>query len=162
MIIALFPNLAKNDTKKIALEVRDFLIGHGVQVVTEEEKAAELEVPSLESFDPKEIKFLISFGGDGTILRIVHRYPNISAPVVGINMGGLGFMADITLKEIYNCLEDILKGNFSVQERLVIEGRIADNSSFAINEIVIHRGKNPCLIELLIKVDGRLPQHLRC
>jgi len=155
MIIALFPNLAKNHTKKIALEIRDFLLSHGVQVVTEEEKAAELNVPSLAQFDPKEINFLISLGGDGTILRIVHSHANITAPMVGINMGGLGFMADITLKEIYPCLEDILKGNFTVQERLAIEGRSASNSSFAINEIVIHRGKNPSLIELLIKVDGR-------
>lgn len=154
MIIALFPNLSKNHAKKIALDIRNFLQEKGVQVIAEEEKAQELNVPSLSQFDPNAIDFLITLGGDGTILGILHRHPQIKAPILGINLGGLGFMADVTLDEVIPCLQAILDGRFSIQERLVISGKTDTFDSFAINEVVIHRGKNPSLIELLIRVGG--------
>lgn len=154
MIFALFPNLAKKNSKKTTLEISEFLKSKGVKIVTSEDKAQELNLPSLSTVDPKEISFMVSLGGDGTILSVAHRHSEITAPIVGINMGNLGFMADITTDEIYPRLEDILEGNFTIQERLMIQGNTEEKDFFAINEIVLHRGKNPFLIELLIRVDG--------
>lgn len=152
MIIAIFPNLAKKQTKQTALDIISFLKARQIQVVTEEEKAEELGIPSLNNFPANEINFLISLGGDGTLLQVLHRHADLPAPIVGINMGGLGFMADITVDEIYPRLQDILDGNFNVQERLMADGFLGDKSYFAINDIVIHRGKNTSLVELLIRV----------
>ncbi|KAF3362049.1 NAD kinase [Chlamydiales bacterium STE3] len=154
MIVALFPNLTKTHTIKVALEIVDFFHSRGVQVVTEDEKAEELSLQPLSKVDPNDIKFLISLGGDGTILRIVHRNPELNAPLIGINMGGLGFMADVPLDTLYPSLEALLAGHYTWQDRLVIQGQIANETSFAINDIVIHRGKNPSLIDLLIHIDG--------
>lgn len=154
MIIAIFPNLSKNHAKKTAFDIRDFLQKKGVQVIAEEEKAEELNVPPLSQFDPKAIDFLITLGGDGTILGVLHRHPQITAPILGVNLGGLGFMADVTLDEVIPCLQAILDGRFAIQDRLVISGKTDTFESFAINEVVIHRGRNPSLIELLIRVGG--------
>lgn len=154
MIIALFPNLLKSHTKKIALDIRNYLTEKGVQVVAEEEKAKELEVQSLSEIDPTSINFLISLGGDGTMLRVLHRHPELKAPMIGINMGGLGFMADIPIEKIYPSLNALLAKQFVCEERLVIGGKINGSTSFAINDVVIHRGKHPTLIDLLIRVDG--------
>lgn len=154
MIIALFPNLTKNHTKKIALDIRNFLIEKGVTVVAEDEKAKELEVTPISEIQPDQIDILISLGGDGTMLRVLHRHSELKAPIIGINMGSLGFMADVPLEKIYPSLSALLSGAYVSQERLVIEGKINDSTSFAINEVVVHRGKNPSLIELLIRIDG--------
>jgi NAD+ kinase len=65
-------------------------------------------------------------------------------------------MADIPVNEIIASLKNLLEGNFGVQSRLVIEGKTKKNeSNFAVNEIVIHRANNPCLVDLAIYVDGR-------
>lgn len=155
MLIALFPNLTKPGSMQIGLDIRDFLHNKGVRVVTDEEKAAALSVPSLSTVAPDEIDFLISLGGDGTILRIIHAHPDIQAPILGINLGSLGFMADVPIQETYEALQAIIDGHYTVHERVVVEGSIdASNVCFAVNEIVIHRATNPCLIDLEIEVNG--------
>ena len=155
MIIALFTNPEKNHRKPIVDEIRDFLIARGVRVVAEESAAASFGVESLSQIDPKTVDFIISLGGDGTILRIFHTHPELDAPLMGINLGSLGFMADITLEEVFPSLENLLNGNHHIQNRMMIQGEIHNqNSNFAINDIVIHRAQNPFLIELAIYVDG--------
>lgn len=153
MRFAIFPNLNKPNSIAIAIEIRDFLYEAKAFVVAEDEKAEALKVPPLSSVKPNEIDYLISLGGDGTILRILHRHPELTAPMVGINLGGLGFMADIPVQDIFLSLKDILEGRSSVQSRTVLEGRTIQGSScFAVNEIAFHRAQNPSLIELSIKI----------
>lgn len=155
MIIALFPNPSKSETKSVALGVYAFLVNHGVTVVVEEEEAATLGLPPLSSVPLDDIDFLISLGGDGTILRLAHRHPELTAPILGIKMGGLGFMADIPVDDIYPSLQDLLEGRYVVQDRVMMEGgREGSPSDFAINEIVFHRSPNPCLVDLSLHVDG--------
>lgn len=154
MYFALFPNLQKPQAIEIAKEIRDFLLERNAQVVTEDEKAEILGVPPLSSLAPSKIDFLISLGGDGTILRVLHRYPELSAPIVGVNLGSLGFMADVPIQEIYLALQNLLEKKFTIQRRIVMEAVTScQQSCFAINEIVIHRAQNPCLIDLSIHLN---------
>jgi NAD+ kinase len=153
--VALFPNFIKSTTQKIGREVLDYLTSHSAQVFVEDEHAEEVGALPLSSIDPKEIDFRITLGGDGTILRVIHRHPQIEAPILGINLGSLGFLADIPIPDIYTSLQSLLDGKFYVQERLMMEAVTAkDEHCFALNEIVIHRAKNPCLVDLAIHVDG--------
>lgn len=155
MIIGLFTHTGKNQSKAIAIGIREFLQTNGVQVVVEDKEAHHLGADLLSSVDPKAIDFIISLGGDGTILRIIHTHPEIDAPILGINMGGLGFMADIPLEEIYPSLENLLHKRYSIQERLMMQGVTSSQKAcFAVNEVVIHRAHNPSLIDLAIYVDG--------
>lgn len=155
MIIALFPNTSKSQTKNIALGIREFLVGRGCEVVAEDEDARVIGLDPLSTVNPAEIDFLISLGGDGTILRLFHKHPELEAPMLGIKLGGLGFMADIPITDIYPSLQDLLDGRYTVQNRIIMEGQTsASDSCFAINEIVFHRSPNPCLIDLSIHVDG--------
>jgi NAD+ kinase len=155
MRIALFPNLAKASALPSAAIVQDYLSKHGVEVLCEDEKAAHLGLPKVSSVNPAQIDYLISLGGDGTILSILHNYPNLEAPILGINLGGLGFMAEIPVTEIERALECLINGNFMIHERMVIEGKLSsDRQCFAVNEIVIHRAKIPSLIDLSINAGG--------
>jgi len=155
MIIALFANINKNHAKPIAIGIREFLQERGVKVVSEDEIAPIIGAEPLSSIKPSEVNFSISLGGDGTILRIFHAYPDLTAPILGINLGSLGFMAEIPLEEIYPSLENLLAGKYTIQNRLMMEGEtIHKQCCIAINEIVVHRAQNPSLVELAIYVDG--------
>src|SRR5579885_2492069 len=106
MIIALFPNISKRQSKNLAIGIQEFLTNHGITVVAEDEEAEAIGAIPISSINLKEIQFLISMGGDGTILRVAHKYEQIDAAIVGINLGHLGFMADIPISDIYPSLQD--------------------------------------------------------
>lgn len=155
MIIGLFPNELKPHSLKIAAEVCQFLKDKGVQIVAEDHHVASLGSTPLSEIDVNQIDFRISLGGDGTILRLIHRHPHINAPLLGINLGSLGFLADIPFDDIYPSLQDLLEGHYTVQKRMIMEGYTSHaETCFAVNEVVIHRAQNPCLVELAIYVDG--------
>lgn len=155
MKIALFANMRKRDSFIIAKEVTQFLREHKATVVARDEEAEELGVPPLSSISPSALDCLISLGGDGTILRLVHSYSQLDAPILGINLGHLGFMAEVPLSDLYLSLEDLLTGEYKVEERVMMEGiTFSGEHCFAVNEMVIHRAHNPSLIDLSIHVDG--------
>ncbi len=155
MIIALFANPSKLYAKNLALGVAEFLSHQGVSVVAEKETAEALQLRALEELAPDQIHCIISMGGDGTILQILHKYPLLTAPILGINLGHLGFMADVPISDLYPSLQALLAGDYQVEKRLMIEGETPQKEHcFAANEIVIHRGSNPCLIEIGIHVDN--------
>jgi len=154
MKIALFPNEIKQHSLQVATEVCQFLKDKGVEVFAEERCAAIIGAQQLG--DNPQIDFRISLGGDGTILRLVQRHPHIQAPLLGINLGSLGFLADIPLNEVYPSLQDLIDGRYTIQKRMMMEGTSSKGDHcFAVNEIVVHRAKNPCLVDLAIYVDDQ-------
>ncbi|MCC5831996.1 MAG: NAD(+)/NADH kinase [Chlamydiales bacterium] len=156
MIIALFANLKKKESYTVAKEIAEYLQNRDVTVVARDDEASELQVPPLTSIPPEKIDFLISLGGDGTILRLIHHFPALDAPILGINLGHLGFMADVPLSDLYPSLDELLNRSYNVEERLIMEGVTSGQERiFAVNDIVIHRAHNPSLIDLSIHVDGK-------
>lgn len=153
MRIAIFGNMKKKGPYETAKGVIEFLKAQQVQVVMRE-GFEEFKVDALGSIQPHEIDFMITLGGDGTILHLMHEHREIEAPIVGVNLGHLGFMAEIPLSNLYTSLEELLKGNYFVENRIMMEGSRGQERNFAVNEIVVHRGKNPALIDLSVHVDG--------
>lgn len=156
MIIALFPNLRKKETLAVGCTICDYLRQRGVEVVAEAEEAALLGVETLSSVNPQDIDFVIPIGGDGTILRFVHHHPDVEAPILGINLGGLGFMAEVPVSDVVAACEDLLEGRYRITRRLMMEGFSSsrEKSSLAVNEVAVHRARNPTLVDLSIHVDG--------
>ncbi|HEY2809835.1 MAG TPA: NAD(+)/NADH kinase [Rhabdochlamydiaceae bacterium] len=155
MIIALFPNTSRKQSKNLATGIREFLSSQNVTVVAEDEESALIGAKPLSSVNPQDIDFMISMGGDGTILRLAHKYEDWNIPILGINLGHLGFMADVPIADIYPSLQDLINGAYKIHERVRIQGDSAQGDRcFAVNDIVIHRGKNPSLVELAIHIDG--------
>ncbi|MFC2049172.1 NAD(+)/NADH kinase, partial [Chlamydiota bacterium] len=147
--------MKKRESYTIAKQIADFLHAKKVTVVSRDEESQELDVPPLSSVPADAIHCLISLGGDGTILRLIHHFPHLEAPILGINLGHLGFMAEIPLSDLYPSLEDLISGHYKIEERVMMEGLTASQERcFAVNDIVIHRSRNPSLIDLSISVDG--------
>jgi len=155
MIIALFTNTSKQQHRQLTIGVIEFFKTHNVTIVMEDKQAQDFNTKKISDVDSSKIHSMISMGGDGTILQLLHNYSHIPAPILGINLGHLGFMADVPISDIYPSLSDLLAGNYKVHDRLMIDGLSTQKQGcFAVNDIVIHRARNPSLIELAIHVDG--------
>lgn len=154
MNILLIQNPSKPQAKELARSITEFLSKNGVTVFAPTLEATELTIPAYTN--DLSINMIISLGGDGSILKIIHEFPHLAAPIMGINLGSLGFLADIGISSIQNALQKIVQGSYNVQERLMIEGHCKNTPlCYAVNELVIHRGKNHTIVDLALFVDGR-------
>lgn len=107
---------------------------------------------------PEDVEFLFSIGGDGTFLKSFLSIKNKSIPVVGINTGRLGFLSDISIEEIDVAIEQILNGQFSIDERAVLEIE-SDQSAFgdfnyALNEVVVAKQDSGSMINIHVSING--------
>lgn len=103
--------------------------------------------------------FLVSLGGDGTLLSLVRRSYGHNKPVVGINAGNLGFLADVTIDEVDNFLDLLLSGEYRVDDRMMIEGYIKSKESekrtfIAFNDVVITRPVISKMAKIDASIDG--------
>jgi NAD+ kinase len=155
MIIALFRNKSNLQSKNLALGIREFFSNQGIEIVTEDEDAKEIGAAPLSEIDPKEIQFIISLGGDGTILNLIHEYEQLDAPILGINMGHLGFMADVQIADVYPSLQDLINGAYRIEERIMLQGEtLQGEKNFAVNDMVVHRANNPSLVQISVHANG--------
>lgn len=156
MNFAIFYHPSKHESVEMAKSIASFLIEKKCHVCFEENPLIFEGAKSLNEIDKNKIDFSICLGGDGSILRMIHRHPEIKAPILGINMGSLGFLADTPIKETYETLNHLIDGSYTIQNRMMIEGFTEKSiPSFSVNEIVVHRAKNPSLVDLAIYVDGK-------
>lgn len=109
---------------------------------------------------------LLVFGGDGTILRVARAAAGSGTPLLGINIGGLGFLTAVSSAELGPELADIWRGKFTLEERALIEARGACHGRpielTALNDLVVSRGQAARLIELEVTVDDELVARYRC
>lgn len=155
MIIAIFPHNQKRESKNLAIGIQEYLTARGATVVAEDDVAESIGVPPMSSIPEDQIEFFLSMGGDGTILGLVHKYSHLNPAIIGINLGHLGFMADIPVAEIYPSLHDLILGYFTIDQRITINGLLPNGDEhFAVNDFVVHRGKNANLVEMSIHVGG--------
>jgi NAD+ kinase len=106
------------------------------------------------------------FGGDGTMLRVAREAANSGTPILGINVGGLGFLTAVSSAQLPQALSCIWTGDFEVEPRSLIQatGRVYGRSlrQTALNDFVVSRGATPRLIEVEVRVDGAILTRYRC
>lgn len=107
-----------------------------------------------ELFEQSDV--VISIGGDGTMLNTAFETRKTETPLIGINYGKLGFLAEFDINNIDTLVDSLKKGNFVVEERMALEGfcrEDLDEDLYAVNDIVIDRGRWPKMIEMEVKAD---------
>lgn len=108
----------------------------------------------------------ITLGGDGTILNAARSLADKNVPMVGINIGRLGFLADISSDEIDTVLDDILSGKYIEEERFLLEAKIIRNkkivfSADALNDVVVHIRDVARMIEFETRINDQFVNHQR-
>ena len=153
MLIALFIDLEKPNALKIAEQTKTFLLEHKIKLIAEDEKANKLLLKKLSSVDENNIDFIISIGGDGTMLKVAHRYSHLKAAILGINIGQVGFLADIPKEKFLSNLQDFINNHYVIEKRMMIEMKTDQDKSFlAANDIVLHRAANPHLVHFSVSL----------
>ena len=114
----------------------------------------------------REVDLLMVFGGDGTMLRVARETAGSRTPVIGINVGALGFLTDVQAHQLPLALKQIWAGETILESRPLIEatGRAGTNAirETALNDFVISRGAAPRLIDLEVAVNGESLTRYRC
>ena len=118
------------------------------------------KVQVIESADDfQNIDFLLTLGGDGTMLSAARAVEHRKTPILGIHLGELGFLAKITTDVMFDRLDMVADENYEIQKRMVLKGQIINNKKpstfYALNDFVIDRGKTHRLITLTLKANDR-------
>ncbi len=98
-------------------------------------------------------ELVLSIGGDGTILHSARIVASSSVPILGINLGRLGFITEIDGNEVLSHLPGLLKGKGWIEERAMLEAQVADRSFHALNDVVIH-SVAVRLVNIEARIDG--------
>jgi len=109
---------------------------------------------------------LLVMGGDGTMLNAARLAGERSIPILGVNMGGLGFLTEVRLENLYPCLERVFANDFVLDERLMLRTHIHRHGETVeqgevLNDVVISKGTLARMIELKISIQGRFVTNLR-
>jgi NAD+ kinase len=114
----------------------------------------------------REVDLLLVFGGDGTMLRVARDIAGSATPILGVNIGGLGFLTGVPSNELPRALKCVWNGEFKFEARALIEAAGICNGSkiheTALNDIVVSRGAVSRLIALDVSVDGEIITRYRC
>ena len=102
------------------------------------------------------VDLIIVFGGDGTLLNSARQYLEYEIPILGVNMGNVGFLTDIKTDNFEKSLKEILKGNYKIEERNLVSAQYNDNHIYGLNEVVIHSGAYAQLMRYRLNVNNKV------
>ncbi|HEY3373869.1 MAG TPA: NAD(+)/NADH kinase [Candidatus Aquicultor sp.] len=152
--IAVVPNIEKPNVPVVALELAQWLGERSVRVIMKDEDAIKLDRSDLgvdeSAFRQSDI--VVCLGGDGTILRGVRLLRGAAVPVIGVNLGRVGFLSEVELNEMYPAMERIIAGDFMLDERMMLQCVLKAGDYqleyLALNELAIERGRFQHMIEI--------------
>ncbi len=145
----------------------DLLLSQGVQVTVADEFAASLAPffplpPHIDVFTREDslldVTYLLSLGGDGTLLDAVTYVGPLQIPILGINMGRLGFLASVPYAQLELAIDSLLRGHYTIEERSLIhldsDQEVFDGKNFGLNEFTILKRDTSSMIAVHTYIDG--------
>ncbi len=137
------------------------LAPHSIEVLLEKQLASLLGVPA-EGRDEQHLAaasdLLVVLGGDGTILRFIHRVPGRLPPVLGINLGSLGFLTGVSSDESAEAVRCIAEGNYQISQRTMLRVELSRGGKSEVftglNDAVLSRGPRSQLIKVEVRING--------
>lgn len=168
--ILVVAHAGRDDTVAAARRVIDLLRSAGACPVLSADDRAELSAVDRDFIDvdvlgddisADDLELAIVLGGDGTILRAAELVRGGSAPVLGINMGHVGFLAEIDRDAMDDAVHRVIARDYGVEERLALSVRVKDSTdavvyeTWALNEATVEKASRERMIEVVIEIDGR-------
>jgi NAD+ kinase len=169
---ALIAKPQKPELAQLLPELIAWLRERGYESLLDPESAAYLEdVETIDSVDRAELpkeepSIVISLGGDGTLLSAARAFAHTNTPIIGVNLGSLGFLTEVPVNELYETLEAWMDGTAVVDERRLMSAELVrDGRRFrrwdALNDVVIAKGAIARMGEFTIKLDSQLVASFR-
>jgi NAD+ kinase len=113
---------------------------------------------------PTSCDIVVSIGGDGTMLRIARLVSSQATPILGINLGKLGFLTEVTIEELDNCFTEIIKGDYRIEDRMMVQARIngSKHCMLALNDIVLSQTDSSRMFNVQTFLNGELLSIFTC
>jgi NAD+ kinase len=149
----------KPEAIQVVKELVGWLKDRKVECFVDADLAKAVSHPALDKQEmASAVEMVVVLGGDGTLLAAARALQKKQVPILGVNLGGLGFLTEITLAELYPMLEAILRGEYKTDERMLLEARVWRKGKVAdtfqvLNDVVINKGALARIIELETSVD---------
>jgi NAD+ kinase len=146
------------------LRLADFLRARGHQVMITEHTADVCEIRDFQVATLNQIGAMVDLaivmGGDGTLLNIARTLVDQRVPLIGVNQGRLGFLADVSIDTMFSTLEEMLSGQYVAEERIMLEASVERHedvliASYAFNDVVVSKSVTGRLIEFEVYIDNQ-------
>ncbi len=153
-------NPDRDEGLKTAGQVEDFLRGKGCSVKTHVSDKREDDRYTNEEAIPEDTECILVIGGDGTLIQAASDIADLDIPMLGINMGHMGYLTDVERDDLIPSLEAMIEDRYTEDERMMIDGHIMDKddeilSGRALNDVVVHRDGDMKVVNYDVYVNGR-------
>ena len=161
MKVGIYANLNKSQAIEVTSHLIDCLNKNGVEYCIHESLKGTFEG---EVFSHEKINcdLMFTLGGDGTILRIAKHCAQKDIPILGINIGTVGFLTEIEPNEIDSAVESIIKNEYTLENRSMISYYDGEKEYFALNDIVLNKEFNSKLMLLDLYINGEIVDRYYC
>jgi len=160
MRVGILANTKKQGSLEVVQGLLTWLKKKGHQAVLPEDLAAQLK-GRRKGYPPQDFRrqsqLAVAIGGDGTILHAARILAPHDVPVLGVNLGTLGFLAEVVPRNLYRAMGKVLTGKHTIEERMLLKARIGDSGPwhYALNDMVIDKGGISRVIELHVWIDDQ-------
>lgn len=157
--IAVFAKVHDPRCQGVAVELYNWLKQRDCEPLVEAHLARHLGCPGVEAAEiPSRAEMVVVLGGDGTLISTARTIGERDIPILGVNLGSLGFLTEIALDELYPALEKCLGGDFRVSERVMLQAVVTRGgeetaSHLVLNDVVINKGALARIVDLKTKVN---------
>jgi NAD+ kinase len=151
--LVVFSDPKKGQAAEVVRQFKDFVKGRARIIAT-------CYIEDCSGATLKEADFAVVFGGDGSIISAARHLSHRNVPVIGVNLGKLGFLAEFSFDELKKCFDSIISGKASIEKRMMLSCKVCSGSrvkltSSALNDVFIAAGPPFRMVELKVLVDGQ-------
>jgi len=163
VVIGLFAKIHRTDFSGQFLTVIDWLESNGCEAIVDATVAKAFGLKDVRAVErteiPRLVDVIVVFGGDGTMLSVARLVGDYDCPILGANLGSLGFLTEVTLDHLYRNLTDLLEGNYQVESRCMLLAQIirpdgTEDTFHALNDVVINKSALARVITVDAYFDG--------
>lgn len=153
-------NIKKDSQKRLTEEVRTYIEEKGGHCICHYSSGSK---DVAEHLDPRKVpektECIFVLGGDGTLIRAARDLQSLHIPMIGVNLGTLGYLCELEESNLKNAIDEIMSDHYVLEKRMMIEGYCViggaeQKGCTAFNDIVIHRGGNLSVTNLILRVNG--------
>jgi NAD+ kinase len=161
--IGIIAKTDRDEARVVVPELLDWCQARGLTAVLEKETAGlcpdRVTAPVLKPELPGQVDLLLVLGGDGTLLSMARLVGDLGVPILGVNLGGLGFLTALTLDELFPALEAFLRDGLIIEDRMMLGARVFRQGErlgeyVALNDVVITKSAMSRIINLEVAVEG--------
>jgi NAD+ kinase len=166
--VLLIVHVAREEASKVATAFAADLRAEGVDVCVLDAEAETLRAAGLENAgvvaaEPGAAggcELAVVFGGDGTILRAAEMCRGTTTPVLGVNLGHVGFLAEADVEDLHDVVRGVVDGSYTVEERLTVDVSVTVGgevvaTNWALNEASVEKAARERMLEIVVEIDGR-------